>query len=129
MLHNFRQSHIINTLCQTLIGIYPGLDTEAESGPIVAKFVSPDPFDNSRFLWIVLLAAVFIISFAILWLLLKSQHRKGIVLIVHLYHFYQNVLSESISHASPLISLIHVLHQESIRSMITHNYLCSIFNS
>ena len=82
MLHNFRQSHIINTLCQTLIGIYPGLDTEAEGGPIVAKFVSPDPFDNSRFLWIVLLATVLIISFAVLWLLPKSQHRKGIVMIV-----------------------------------------------
>lgn len=84
MLHNFRQSHIIDTLCQTLVGIYSGLYTEAEGGPIVTKFVSQDPFDNSRFLWIVLLAAVFIISFAILWLLLKSQHRKGIVLIVHL---------------------------------------------
>ena len=68
------------------LGIYPGLYTEAEGGPIVANFVSPDPFNNSRFLWIVLQTAVFIISFAILWLLLKSQHRKGIVNVI-VYHF------------------------------------------
>lgn len=59
------------------IGIYAGgLYTGAE-GYIVAKFVSP--FDSHPFLWIVLLAAVPVVSFAALWPLFKFK-QKGIML-------------------------------------------------
>ena len=82
LVFDCRERYIACTEAESLIIFrylfyYSGIYTvggEAE-GYIVSKIVSP--FDSHPFLWIALLAAVLILSFIVLTLMFKSQHRKG----------------------------------------------------